>query len=250
MSTTSAPVARARVSRSRSAAVGVSTTSTPAGAPTARFAASSVTFAPRRLASAASATPMRPDERLPRKRTASSGSRVPPAVTRTARRRAHAGGPSTASTARAISSGSVIRPEAGLALGELALRRADDLHAARAQHLDVRLRRRVLPHAGVHRRRDEERPAVGERRLGEHVVGEPVRELRERVRRQRRDHERVGARQVRIEIVRRRPARERVEGLGGDEALGAGRDERQHVVPRPYEQRAGARTPCRRRCHR
>ncbi len=66
MSTTSAPVARARVSRSSSELVGVSTTSTPAGAPTARFAASSVTFAPRRFASAASATPMRPDERLPR----------------------------------------------------------------------------------------------------------------------------------------------------------------------------------------
>ena len=34
-------------------------------------------------AASASATPMRPDERLPRNRTASSGSRVPPAVTST-----------------------------------------------------------------------------------------------------------------------------------------------------------------------
>ena len=39
--------------------------------------------APRRAASAASAKPIRPLERLPTKRTASSGSRVPPAVTST-----------------------------------------------------------------------------------------------------------------------------------------------------------------------
>src|SRR3954451_18618896 len=60
-------------------------TSTPGGAGTARFAARSVTSAPRRAASAARATPIRPDERLPRKRTASSGSRVPPAGASTRR---------------------------------------------------------------------------------------------------------------------------------------------------------------------
>ena len=37
----------------------------PAGGGTARFAASSVTSAPRLRASAASATPIRPDDRLP-----------------------------------------------------------------------------------------------------------------------------------------------------------------------------------------
>ena len=47
------------------------------------FAATTVTLAPRRCASSASANPMRPDERLPTKRTASIGSRVPPAVTST-----------------------------------------------------------------------------------------------------------------------------------------------------------------------
>ena len=61
MSTRSAPSARASASRSRSAAVGVCTTSTPTGGGTARFAASSVTSAPRLLASAARATPMRPE---------------------------------------------------------------------------------------------------------------------------------------------------------------------------------------------
>ena len=53
------------------------------GAGTARLAATSVTSAPRSRASSATATPIRPEERLPRKRTASSGSRVPPALTST-----------------------------------------------------------------------------------------------------------------------------------------------------------------------
>ena len=47
------------------------------------LAAMTVTVAPRRRASSASAKPIRPDERLPTKRTASIGSRVPPAVTST-----------------------------------------------------------------------------------------------------------------------------------------------------------------------
>ena len=112
-------------------------------------------------------------------------------------------------------------PHAELALGRLALVGADQHDAARAQRLGVRPRRRVRPHARVHRRRDERRAAVRERRLGEDVVGEPVRELRERVRRARRDEQQVGARQVQIDVVGRRPARERAEGLRGDEPLGA-----------------------------
>ena len=64
-------------------AVGVGDVSTPAGGATERFAASRTTSAPRRRASSASATPIRPDERLPTKRTASTASRVPPAVTST-----------------------------------------------------------------------------------------------------------------------------------------------------------------------
>ena len=58
-----------------------------------------------------------------------------------------------------------------------------------------------------------------ERGLGEDVVGDPVGELRERVRRAGRDDEQVGARQVRVDILVRRPPREREEGLLGDEAL-------------------------------
>ena len=75
-----------------------------------------------------------------------------------------------------------------------------------------------------------------ERRLGEDVVGEAVRELGERVRRQRRDHEQVGALQVRVGIGALALAREREERLGADEALGAARRQRQHVVARLDEE--------------
>ena len=231
MITTSASGPRASASRSSSAALGVSTSSTPGGAATARFAPSSVTCAPRRRASAASATPMRPDERLPTKRTASIGSRVPPAEIRM---RLPASGPVPASSSSA-GADDVLRlrhpPHAELALGRLALVGPDQHDAARPRSvLGVRPRRRVRPHARVHRRRDERRAAVRERRLGQNVVGEPVRELRERVRGARRDEQQVGARQVEIDVIARRTPRERAEGLGGDESLGAGCDERHDLV--------------------
>ena len=75
-----------------------------------------------------------------------------------------------------------------------------------------------------------------ERRLGEDVVGDPVRELRERVRRARRDDQQVGPRQVLVDVFALRPAREREERLLGDEALRSRRDERDHVVPLLHEQ--------------
>ena len=69
-----------------------------------------------------------------------------------------------------------------------------------------------------------------ERRLGEDVVRDPLRELRERVRGAGRDDEQVGALEVRIQILGRRPPRERVERLRRDELLRAARDERHDVV--------------------
>ena len=90
--------------------VGVSTTSTPVGAGTARFAASSVTSAPRFRASSASATPIRPEERFPTKRTESSGSRVPPAVTSTRFPASVSDSPRSSRTRAKIASGSLIRP--------------------------------------------------------------------------------------------------------------------------------------------
>ena len=61
--------ASASAASSIDSAVGVGIVSTPCGRRTARFAASRTTSAPRRRASSASATPIRPDERLPTKRT-------------------------------------------------------------------------------------------------------------------------------------------------------------------------------------
>jgi hypothetical protein len=79
------------------------------------LAATTVTAAPRRAASLASANPIRPEERLPMKRTASIGSRVPPAVTSTFRPSRSPPGragasPSAASIAASSSGGSGSRP--------------------------------------------------------------------------------------------------------------------------------------------
>ena len=78
---TSASRKRSRTAASSSAVV--STGTAVAGSGSVTFAAISVTSAPRRAASSASASPIRPEERLPTKRTESIGSRVPPAVTST-----------------------------------------------------------------------------------------------------------------------------------------------------------------------
>ena len=127
---------------------------------------------------------MRPDERLPTKRTLSMGSRVPPAVTRTrspSQGRAPAG--TTASTAASSSAGSGRRPAPHSRLEASApdagLQRR---HAALAQRREVGPRRGVLPHCVVHRRRDDDRARRGERGAREEVVGQPVGELGERVR--------------------------------------------------------------------
>ena len=125
--------ARPSASRSRSAAVGVSTTSTPAGAGTARFAASSVTSAPRarrlrgerdaHAARRAVAEEADGVERLARAACADEHA-SPPSSVRVAP-------PEELLDARAISSGSAIRPTPDLALGELALLRPDELDSAR-----------------------------------------------------------------------------------------------------------------------
>ena len=127
-------------------------------------------------------------------------------------------------------------PDALLALCELTLGRPDELDSALAQRRDVRLRRRMEPHARVHRRRDEHRPRVGEHRLREHVVGETVRHARERVRRERRDDEQVPVPEMGIGILARRSPRERDEGLARDEPLCARGENRLDLVSRPHEQ--------------
>ena len=121
-------------------------------------------------ASSASAKPIRPDERLPTKRTLSIGSRVPPAVTSTlqpVQRRRPAG--ERASTAASSSAGSASRPMPVLAVRARARPCPGrcTVDAARAQQREVGLGRRVLVHAVVHRRRDEHRAA---RRRARRVV--------------------------------------------------------------------------------
>ncbi len=84
MTTASAPAASVRTAASISRAVSTGTARTPAGT-SSPDVVTRTTSAPRAAATRASAYPCLPDERLPRKRTGSSGSRVPPAVTTTRR---------------------------------------------------------------------------------------------------------------------------------------------------------------------
>jgi hypothetical protein len=77
---------------------------------------------------------------------------------------------------------------------------------------------------------------VRERCLGDDVVGEPVCELGERVRGQRRDDEEVGTGEMEVEVVRGRAPREREERLGPNEPLRSARDERDHLVAALDEQ--------------
>ena len=87
------------------------TTSAPAGSGIATLAATTVTVAPRATAVSASAYPCRPDDRLPRNRTGSRYSRVPPAETTTCLPARSCGRDSrTLRQAEKISSGSGRRP--------------------------------------------------------------------------------------------------------------------------------------------
>ena len=156
------------------------------------WAASSRTFAPASRAAAASATPCLPEERFPRNRTGSRGSRVPPALIVTvspasglwrrrkgrrptpaaAASRDTAGAPARASAASKMASGSGSRPgpesdPVSRAGGGLQHR-----DAPAAERLDIGLGRRVLPHLGVHGRGHQHRAAAGhEQGVAQEVVG-------------------------------------------------------------------------------
>ncbi len=78
---------------------------------------------------------------------------------------------------------------ADLAFGEKTALGRDDRHAARFERAQVRDGRRVFEHRRVHRRRDDERNARRERGVGEQIVGDPVRQLRDDVGRGRNDRE-------------------------------------------------------------
>ena len=77
--------------------------------------------------------------------------------------------------------------------GEIAFVGIDDVHAARAQHLDIFLRRRVIPHVHVHRRRDDHRRGGCEIQSGQKIVGNAAREFREDVGGGGSDQQQIGA---------------------------------------------------------
>ena len=184
---------------------------------------------------------MRPDERLPRKRTASSGSRVPPAVTSTRRPASLPLGSPPASDAPRCAprspSGSAIRPGPTRPSASSPSSGPTTIAPRSTSTREVRLRRRVLPHRRVHRGRQHERAAVGERGLGQEVVGEPVGEPRHRVRGQRRDDEQRRRRSGADTGRRAAPsARAPRTSRAATNSSAPARDDRRDVVPGADEQ--------------
>ena len=79
----------------------------------------------------------------------------------------------------------------GHSASEIAFVGIDDLHAACAQYLDIFLRRGVVPHVYVHRRRDHNRRRRCEIERGQEIVGDAAREFGEDVGRGGRDQQQI-----------------------------------------------------------
>ena len=111
MTMASAEPCSASIASRMSIAVVATITRAPAGGGTSTVPTIAVTSAPRASARSTIAKPWRPLERLPRKRTGSRSSRVPPTETSRWRpERSRDAGCRASSTRRAISSGSGRRP--------------------------------------------------------------------------------------------------------------------------------------------
>ena len=82
-------------------------------------------------------------------------------------------------------------PGAGHAAGQIAFLRRNHVDAARAQHLDIFLRRRVLPHVDVHRGSHDHRRGGRQIQRGQKIVGNAARHLRHHIGRGRRHHQHV-----------------------------------------------------------
>jgi len=107
---------------------------------------------------------------------------------------------------------------------------ADEFDAARLEQRDVVLRRRVLPHLSIHRRRDEQRRQCCECDLANRIAREADCEFRDNICGRRRDEEEIRAicevDVSRIPVSRAFEyvdddwiSRERLEGEGSDELL-------------------------------
>ena len=99
--------------------------------------------------------------------------------------------PSASSTAWAIGSTPARRPFPGHAAGQITLVGRNDAHAARAQRLDIFLRRGMVPHVDVHRRSDDDGRSRREIQGGQEIVGDASREFGQGVGGGRGDHEHV-----------------------------------------------------------
>jgi hypothetical protein len=153
------------------------------------------------------------------------------------------------STRAATSVGSLIRPIPTRPSASSPSAGADHLRPALDEEREVRLRRGVLPHRGVHRRGDDERAAMRQGGLGQKIVGVAVRETREGVRGERRDDEDVSRREVRIRVAGRslRASAQNVSAATNRSAPAVVTG----VTSCPRGRAAApARTPCRRRSRR
>ena len=219
-----------------------------------------MTSAPRAAATRARAHPCLPDERLPRKRTGSSGSRVPPALITTrrpSRSRARAEAPEREhDRGERGDVGRFGQPAgAGVGAGQPADRRRQHDRAAPAERGHVLLGGGVQPHLGVHGGREHHRARGGQQRRGEQVVGAAVRGAGQQVGGGRGDDDEVGALpdphvrdlgDVGPDVGGDRVARQRLEGGRTHEVEGAGRRDDADVVAGLGERRAAAARPCRR----
>ena len=152
---------------------------------------------------------MRPLDRLPMKRTGSRSSIVGPAVTSTRRPASVAPRPQQGlgSRRRSPRFGEAARPDP--AAGEVSGAGSHEAHASRAEQVDVPLDCRMLPHVGIHRRREQHRRARRQVERGEEIVGDAVGELADDVRRGRGDEQKLHARGQRdvFDVRVERPAR-------------------------------------------
>ena len=207
------------------------TTSTPAGAGTARLAATSVTSAPRRCASAATSTPIRPGGAV-----AEEAHRVE-RLARPARAHEHAlaGERLRAREELLAAGGDLLRlahpPRSDLALCELPRRPGRRARCrARASVSTFARGRRVRPHAGVHRRRDEDGPACASAASTTRLSAIPCASLASVFAEHGATTRRSARSRCGYGILGERPARERDERLARDEALRPGCHERDDVV--------------------
>jgi hypothetical protein len=83
-------------------------------------------------------------------------------------------------------------PKAEFAAGHRPFARPDTLHAAALEQGEVRLRGWVVPHAPIHRRRDQRRLVAGQQGGRGEIVGEALRHLGDDVRGRRRHDDEVG----------------------------------------------------------